>query len=407
MALKQAWAGDSMRILPPTRSPRQQIRGLLLRIRALATQLNLDKLEIEPVVLDGLQIAPDTLAKLKRDANEPDKVCYLDALEENVDNLCGDDFGPAKGTFTYFRGQVNGLLLYWDTLIYEKLQAMSTDPVYSYLNAYLVGRGFAIIRWDLAPGEPVQDRAKMEHELVNLASLHRLRDYAQLMAPSLPKFAAPALAYSVKRWGDAFLQQKVNGGSSLQLQDQAEIWQNLLTGRRDPTTYIAPSTVALRYTLKVILFCLPLILLGILLAVGIILLILLLVGFLVKSLPPATNTFVTTVAAFVVGGAGAGGAVFVGITQTKMIRGIWDWLSPNLLTAATQSRDTAIGGAQAAVMGSNAQSSTENAQPSLVTMLWEAAQQEVINNATYIPVPSVTQRLRTALAHSPSKPMKH
>jgi hypothetical protein len=155
-AFNQAWAGDSMYILSPTRSPRQHIYSVLFHIRSLATQLNLDKLKIEPVVLDRLQIAPDALAKLKRDANEPDKVCYLDALEENVIKLCDDDFDPAKRTFMYFRGQINGLLLYWDTLIYEKLQVMSTDSVYSYLNAYLVGRGFATIPWDLAPGEPVR-----------------------------------------------------------------------------------------------------------------------------------------------------------------------------------------------------------------------------------------------------------
>ena len=382
-ALKQAWVGESMRILPPTRSPRQLIHSVLFRIRSLATELNVDKLKIEPVVLDRLQIAPDALAKLKRDPNEPDKVCYLDALEENVTKLCGDDFDPEKGTFTYFRGQINGLLLYWDTLIYDNLQAMSTDPAYSYFNAYLVGRGFATIPWDLAPGDPVQDRAKIQHELVNRVSLHRLCDYVQLMTPSLPKFAATALVYSVTLWGNAFLQHQVNGESSLQLQDQAEIWHNLLTGRRDPTTYIAPSTTVLRYTLKVILFALPSILLGLALALGIILVI----SFLLYTFGPFIDKafhisqLVTTIV-----GAIAGGIAL--IAAGLHLRTVWVWITqivPNLDPASvTTSTSAAI----------------SSAQPSLVAMLWDEAQQEVINKATYIPVPSVVQRLRIALAHS-------
>jgi uncharacterized membrane protein len=73
-----------------------------------------------------------------------------------------------------------------------------------------------------------------------------------------------------------------------QLAHQATIWHDLLTGNRDPITYVAPSSIAWRYILHVVLIALPLLIGVLIVAIGITVLLLILLGLIA---PVLTNFY--------------------------------------------------------------------------------------------------------------------
>jgi hypothetical protein len=134
-ARQQVWSGTGLQILPPIRTDRQQIYAVFFSVKSLAHELKLDG-QVD-------QEAISSLGKyLSDDPNKPVDVTgksYLDLIRENIDSLCYsyDQTLPLK-----FRGRINGLLGYWDTVIFEQLQGISDDPAKASacINAYLVLR---------------------------------------------------------------------------------------------------------------------------------------------------------------------------------------------------------------------------------------------------------------------------
>jgi sensor histidine kinase YesM len=98
---------------------------------------------------------------------------------------------------------------------------------------------------------------------------------------------------------------------SPELQRQADVWYDLLTAQCDPTTYVTPSHVTWRYTLKVIRFSLPYIIVGIILAAVITLLIAFLIGHFwppIAEILKASTTVISTTTAM-----GTGFSLLAGI----------------------------------------------------------------------------------------------
>lgn len=374
-ALNQVWSGRGLQILPPIRTDRQQIFAVFYYLRSLAEQL--------PHLADPVDegAIPRLEKYLSSDPTKPVDITgksYIDLIQGNIYALCNEDRDPTKSI--EIRGRINGLLQYWDTVIYQQLQGMSTDPdkAYGYLNAYLVGRSFSALRWDFdVDGLPLYSPLQsVQTQILTMDTLPRLRQHVELMAPSLPEFAAIALSNSIEQWGKALLQPKVSVDTSAKaqeqakLQEQAVIWHDLLTGSRDPKTYVDPTRIGWRYTLKVFLFLLPYIGLGIVLSALIVVVFLFLLGFLWPLIVNAVTknsslvSIVTTI--------GTGFALLAGIgAAIPSIGVLWQWLTGKVQSNVDQSAGAAIGDAQA----------------SLISMLWEAAQQDEVNQATYIPVP--------------------
>src|SRR2546423_453747 len=68
-------------------------------------------------------------------------------------------------------GQINKDLFSWDTKIREKLQGQSERlrNTYDYVNAYMVGKGFAALRWYLRKDGPrlgEQDGTKIDERFI-------------------------------------------------------------------------------------------------------------------------------------------------------------------------------------------------------------------------------------------------
>jgi hypothetical protein len=362
-ARKTRWNGASLFILPPIRSPRQQIVAQMLLIHSLATQLKVDALEI----VGDQTVPPHTL--------------YIAELEKDVAALCRDDCAAEQ--FPTLKGHINERIYYWDMNIYEALQNASPEPdaMYAYLNAYLVGRSIAALRWYSGPNNyssPTDDQ-HVRDDILNEGSLERLCDHVQLMAPSpLSTFAAIAIANSLKPWGKAFLDKSINlnkdGDAIPELQYQATIWHDLLITARDPRTFVTPSSFTWRYTLRVALFVLPLILMGIAMAAVITVLLLFLVGLIWPLIVKTFTTDKTLLA--IVTTIGTGFALIAGVgTTIPTVRTVWQWLIQKVQSNADQNAGAAVGSAQSSVFA----------------MLWDEAQQEAINQATYVPVPSIGQ----------------
>jgi hypothetical protein len=266
------------------------------------------------------------------------------------------------------RGFINERLYFWDIMIREALQKKSDDPQdsYVYVNAFMVGRSFAALRWYYGQ----KGLANETRDILNADSLKRLSEHVKLMDSSLRPYAALALANSLEHWGTAILESRVDPTKCPELQLQTVIWHDLLIGDRLPTTYVAPSSVTWRYTLRVIAFSLPIILLGILLAAGITFLIAFLLGnFWLPSIKELNNnsTFTSIETAI-----GAGFALLAGIgTAFPTVKTVWDWATKKVKTNIDTGADaivTSVGSA-------------------LGSMFWDAAQQHAIDKATYVAVP--------------------
>jgi hypothetical protein len=379
-ARQQVWSGTGLHILRPIRTDRQQIYAVFFSVKSLAQEIKLDgQVDQEAISILGKYLSDDP--------NKPVDVTgksYVDLIKENIDSLShsNDPTIPMK-----FRGRINGLLEYWDTVIFEQLQGISNDPAKASacINAYLIGRSLSSLRWDFVDVDihqlprygppdkkPAEILKSVQLQILTEDSLSRLCQHVQLMGQSLPDFAGIALSNSTEQWGNALLQSKVSGSAvaKAKLKEQAIIWHDLLTGSRDPKSYVDPSNVGWRYTLKMFQFLLPYIGLGILLSAIIIVVFLFLLGFLWPLIVKAATNDKTLVS--IVTTIGTGFALLTGIgAAIPPVGALWQWFTGKVQSSVDQSAGAAVSDAPA----------------KLITMLWEAAQQEEINKATYIPVP--------------------
>jgi len=375
----KAWPGDRMVIISPAFNSQKRLRALVCFIRSLATKLHLIDEE-----------------------NDHD----MKTLVEKVETLYEADSVDNK-----LRGEINQLLFSWDMEIREKLQSMSEQlrNTYDYVNAYMVGKGFAALRWYSEKDGPSTE--KLDGTKIDEEFLATLREHVQLLAPYLYKFAPLALARSLECWGDALLKQEIDmdrnregftsiRGSErttikallatlhlprpsgnrisaasmeshrkvpLELQCQADIWYDLLTAGRDPTTYVTPSAIAWRYTLRVILFSLPYVLLGILLSMGITVLVAFLIGALWPPIAQAIKANQTVIS--VVTSVGTGFSLLAGIgTALPTVKALWQWVTQKVQMGGESDAGTGL----------------SDTGKSLVNVFWQAAQQAAINKATCV-----------------------
>ncbi|HEX6479083.1 MAG TPA: hypothetical protein VF043_09580 [Ktedonobacteraceae bacterium] len=389
--LEKDWDGERMIMISPAFNSQKRLKALVCFIRSIAEKLDLT------------------------DKKNDTDICTLDTLVKYVETLYGleacDD--PRRKEFL---GKINQGLFLWDIKIRERLQTKSGQfrNNYDYVNAYMVGKGFAALRWyhevlsgkqdgiKRIPGEILQhsaqalnrakaamggdsrDRKPPESntnrqgitDSMSLATsvdekfLAMLEERVQLLAPYLDKFAPLALATSIEYWRDSILKQKIYDSSkevSPELQRQADIWYDLLTAQRDPITYVTPSHVTWRYTLKVIRFSLPYIIVGIFLALGITGLIAFLIGHfwppIAQSLNASTTVISTTTAV------GTGFSLLAGIgTAIPTVKALWQWVTQRAQAGARPGAERVLG----------------DAGKSLIDVFWESAQQEAINKATCV-----------------------
>lgn len=359
------WNGDLLEILPPVRSPRQQIMAITSYIGALAKTLG---------VLSCTITLPDDSCK-----NQP---CF-DVLQQQVEVLCKHNFDPhIDGQFPTVRGRINQLIMHWDLKIRDEIQQKDPSAYNMYLNAYMVGNSFAALRWytglEHIHYTPMDTQPQSPGRIFDKPSLDRLSEHVQLLAPFLPPFAAISLANSLDYWGKAFLEQPDSFRNDPEVRNQlihqATIWHDILTGSRDPLTYVTPSSIAWRYTLHVLLIALPMLLAGLAVAIGITVLLLFLLGLIGPALARMyhANTTTTTI----VTSLGSGLAFLAGIVAAFPILGkLGQWVIDKIETNADKNADPVI--AQAA--------------SSLADTVWQILQQNTINKSTCLTIPAANR----------------
>ncbi|WP_201389951.1 hypothetical protein [Ktedonobacter sp. SOSP1-85] len=423
---KKEGAGTHMIIIPPTITSQKGLHALVCFIQALVRKLPL------PILDDCSYIQ------------------YLDAV---IDRLCQLD---EKAGNEYHRSLtcINEQLFEWDKKIREHLQSMSGqfENTYDCVNAYMVGKSFAALRWYLPETRDATngahngaDKRKEDSRPFGglgkalfamssrvpsgeVAPAHRLlaeewrtqketrgqmrdatqlpfeegspqleqhvpfqfdaryfsmlEERMQLMAPYVHEFTPLALVKTLEHWKSPILKRKIYSSKdsevSLQLQEQADVWYVLLTASRDPTTYVMPSRIAWHYMLRVIVFSLPYVGLGILLAGIITLMVVGIIGFvafLIGVFWPSvahflhTNPIVTTV--------GAGFALLTGIgTALPTVTTLLQLGIRNVHSRAEP----------------NAEKELRQARRSCANMLWEAAQQKAINEKVVVKYKRRTQK---------------
>jgi len=349
--LENNWKGERMIMISPAFNSQKRLKALVCFVQSIVEKLDL---------IDG----QDDLDK-----------CVLDTLHTDIENLYSlDAKEKLDGKDKPLLAQINKCLFSWDIKIRERLQNKSEQfrNNYDYVNAYMVGKSFAALRWYQELPVEKQDGSASIPESISLATsiddcfLATLEERVQLLTPYLDTFAPLALATSIKRWEKALLKQKIfdsKGEVSPQMKHQADIWYDLLTAERDPVTYVAPSSVSWRYTSKVIFFALPYVFLGIVLALGITVLIAYLIGALWPSIAKVLNTSTTGTATITA--IGTGFSLLAGIaTSIPATKALWQWVTQKAQTGAESSSSVAV--------------------KSLVDVFWEAAQQDAINKATYV-----------------------
>jgi hypothetical protein len=375
---EKKWDGERMIMISPAFNSQKRLQDLVRFVQTLVEQLKL---------MDGKD---HTTGKNKTDT------CFLGTIETNINDLylLGDEDKKA-GKEKPLLGGINECLFNWDIEIRQKLQNNSKQfrNNYDFMNAYMVGKGFAALRWYHEPPKGKQGwirrvfsplflyfqhliRKRKESDTasdsisqatsIDDCFLATLQQRVQLLEPYLDTFAPLALAFTIKHWKKALVKQKIfarNKHVSSKLQDQADIWYDLLTAERDPMTYVTPSAISWRYTRKVLFFALPYVFLGIVLALGITVLIAYLIGKLWPLITSALNTSPTGSATL--SAIGTGFSLLAGIASSiPATKALWQWV-----TARTQA---------------SAENASSKAAKSLVDVFWEAAQQDAINKAIYV-----------------------
>jgi len=334
----KGWHGENMEIISPALNSQKRLKALVYFIHTLVKKLELNDSDMNKLI------------------KEVEEFCDLDPA--SCPNI--------KEEINKQRGQINRFIFLWDMKIREELQNKCERLLntYDYVNAYMIGKSFAALRWYL-PEE--QNGTK---KIFDERYLEMLEEHVQLMAPYLYKFAPLALANSLKDWRASILKRELchsNGEVSLALQHQADIWYVLLTAARDPITYVTPSAVKWRYMLGIVLFSLPYIILSILLVLAITALFAFLMAALWLPIARAFN--IDQVVTSTIAAVGTGFSLLAGIgTTLPIVKVLWQLVTQKMRTWTEQSAETKL----------------NDTGRSLIDMFWEAAQQEAIHKATCV-----------------------
>ncbi|HZU65979.1 MAG TPA: hypothetical protein VFA09_01770 [Ktedonobacteraceae bacterium] len=271
-------------ILSPIRDQRERALAVVGRIRFLAKQLGVNGSKV---------VEQDETPNNGYRISENGKY-YIDMLNDRVNELCSVDTKPEA--YKNISASINALLYFWNEEIQVILQQLP-PPVY---NGYTVGRGFSTIRWYIGIGEadpafyqshansnnhrrrPEENALQGEarNALISEASLFKLHDHLQSLSIYLQPLVPQALTNSLIIWGKAIIENPQALSKEAQhnsehvkmkraLIKQATIWHDLLTGERDPTTFINPQVIIRHFVGRLLLFILPFLLGGLLLAVAV------------------------------------------------------------------------------------------------------------------------------------------
>ena len=330
IAADKMWTGEKMIIISPTITSQKSLMSLIYFIQSLIKKLQL--------------------------TDNENNTCILCDLVQKLCDLASDK----DPMVARFRGNINCHLFQWDLQIRENLQKNSTQlrNTYDLVNAYMVGKSFAALRWydEKAQGQVLGE----QKDVFNARYFATLRDRVQLMAPYLFKFAPLALANSLEGWKNPISSREICPEESEELHKQADIWYELLTAERDPITYVTPSSVSWRYSLRVVRFSLPFVVLGIVLVLVLTALFFILIGFLWAPIVSVLNVnqIVSSTAAVFKTGISLLAGIGVALPTVKSL---WQL-----------------------VIQKGQKEVNQGAGKALTDVFWEVAQQVVINNATTV-----------------------
>jgi hypothetical protein len=279
------------------------------------------------------------------DEYDPDNAKpYIEVLEEEVRLLTQHNLDPAKGAT--LRGKINEHLFFWDLNILDTLQGRAT----AIPKSYLVGRSLAGLRWYLG----IPDKTPDDDFMKKIYS-----DYLPLLQPYISPFASSSLSNSFVPWWNAISSGQVHPlpgeDPPLELQKQADIWFSLVTNEREALSYVPASAENRGYLLKVLQVFWPF------LAGGIVVLVLIvaLLVFLIVSNLNIVNKEITAVIGLL--------AAF-GITHSLV---------------------NTIGG----ILQKAISEVTGTFRGSVIDNIKHSMQQQAVNQATFIPLATVSQQL--------------
>jgi hypothetical protein len=246
----------------------------------------------------------------------------------------------------------------------------------------------------------------LSNKLINEATLEKLLDHLLSMSSYLPPLVPLALEYSLVRWGKTIIayprvwrslielqneQQKDKDTASLKksttrdwqknskreknmkraLIKQAVVWHDLLTGERDPTTFIGAHDITRRYIRRILLYSLPFLIIGLVFAFVIAFAIIHIQDVLSLTSPtagsqnPTTKSVVDTVTSAIV-------TIITAAATIPFVRTLWTWGSNTTTSFVSKNQDKI----------STAISTTEK---NALNLFWQHSQQEAINAKTFVP----------------------
>lgn len=242
----------------------------------------------------------------------------------------------------------------------------------------------------------------LENHLISDATLDKLLDHLQSMSSYLPPLVPQALEYSLFRWGRAIikhpealskkesnegarktksqwttpfkaLRQEVSSRNQRNMKraliKQATIWHDLLTGERDPTTYINPRQITRRFVLKIFMFSIPFLLFGFLLAAAIVVTIIFLQSHLTSlasttGVPQQTQSITDTIRSSII-------AIITVASTIPVIRTLWIWGSKTATDFVNRNQNNI--NTVLSTTGKNA-----------LELYWQRSQQEAVNKKTFV-----------------------
>jgi hypothetical protein len=242
----------------------------------------------------------------------------------------------------------------------------------------------------------------LANHLISDATLDKLLDHLQSMSSYLPPLVPQALEYSLFRWGRAIikhpealskkvgnkgarstnhpwtnplkaLRQEVSSRNQRNMKraliKQATIWHDLLTGERDPTTFVDPRQITKRFILKIFIFSIPFILFGFLLAAAIVVTIIFLQSHLANStsttgITQQTQSITNTITSSII-------ALITAASTIPVIRTLWIWGS-NTATDFVNRNQNNIN----TVLSTTGKNALE--------LYWQRSQQEAVNKKTFV-----------------------
>ena len=418
--------GEHTVILSPIRDRRERVLAVMGRILFLAGELGIADVKIDRPCDIG---SPNP----ELDHTQANAPTYTGALEKKVRALCDDmpktmkdieDICAKINWLLYYWDEIVQVEL--QKLPPPVYNAYTVGRGFSTIRWYIgIGAGGSVVYqkgenekehpaeisrakiWFIErfpglwhPKDETGGQNDLSNTLINEATLDKLLDHLQSMSSYLPPLVPLALEYSLTRWGKtiiaypwvwrtlvetpdgetrdkhtAALKKPVTRNSKRVLNmkraliKQAVIWHDLLTGERDPSTFISPPAITRRYIRKIVLYSLPFLILGLVFAFVIAFAIIHIQDILSLTSPTtgAPNTTTKSVTNTVTSGIVT---IITAMATIPFVRTLWTWGSKTTTNFVSKNQDkinTAI-------------STTEK---DALNLFWQHSQQEAINAKTF------------------------